>query len=55
MFTPLLAKIPGSLFFRALVDGEPMAFVMLAGVLLLMAGAFTWKYLTNHTGNVNRG
>ena len=44
MFTPMLAKIPGSVFFQALKDGEPMAFVMLAGVIALFAVMYTVKY-----------
>ena len=45
MSTHVLAKIPGSLFFQALKDGEPMAFVMLGGVLILFAVAFAFKYM----------
>ncbi len=35
MLTPLLAKIPGTVFLRALLDGEPAAFVMLLGVIVV--------------------
>ena len=45
MLTPILAKIPGSIFFEALMDGEPMAFVMLAVVIGLIVVGFTVKHV----------
>ena len=48
MSTFVLAKIPGSLFFQALRDGEPMAFVMLGGVIALIVVASALKYMMAH-------
>ncbi len=45
MSTTILAKFPGSVFFQALTDGEPMAFVMLGGVIMLFVFAFAFKYM----------
>ncbi len=46
MFAPVFARIPGSLFFQALKDGEPMAFVMLAAVIGLVLVVSMVKYLS---------
>ena len=45
MSTDLLARIPGKLFFKALADGEPMAFVILGVVLALLVAGFAFKYM----------
>ena len=45
MFTPILAKFPGSIFFQALMDGEPVAFGMLIAVIGLIVFGFVLKHV----------
>ena len=45
MLTPVLAKIPGSLIFQALKDGEPMAFVIVGVVVTMIASGFAIKHV----------
>jgi len=45
MLALILAEIPGSVFFKALSEGQPMAFVMLGGVITLIGFAFVLKYI----------
>ena len=40
----LIGKIPGSVIFQALMDGEPMAFVLVGVVIAMIAAGFTIKH-----------
>jgi hypothetical protein len=44
MLSPLFGGIPGRVFLKALTDGEPAAWVMLAGVLLFAGLCVAVKY-----------